>query len=73
MTKSLKQPLEAANNPLSLLRIETVAALVGLGHTTIYRKIKAGEFPEPIRMGARCTRWRASDVTAWLSEKGETK
>jgi prophage regulatory protein len=46
-------------------------ALAGSSQSTIYRLILAGEFPAPVRMGARCTRWRAGTVTAWLQKVAE--
>ena len=49
------------------MRMATVEAITGLARSTIYSKIKAGEFVEPIRIGARCTRFRAADVNAWLA------
>jgi prophage regulatory protein len=61
-----QQPLHAAQVDDALLKCRTVQALTGLSEATIYRKVAAGLFPEPIRLGARCTRWRAGDVTAWL-------
>jgi len=33
--------------------------------TTIYRKIKAGTFPQPVRVGRRRVAWRESDIAAW--------
>ena len=33
--------------------------------TTIYRKIKIGTFPAPLRVGLRRVAWRESDVAAW--------
>jgi prophage regulatory protein len=33
--------------------------------TTIYRKMKAGTFPQPIRIGKRRVAWKASDVQRW--------
>ena len=35
--------------------------------TTIYRKIKAGTFPPPVRVGRRRVAWRESDLVAWQS------
>jgi len=29
--------------------------------------VKAGSFVDPVRLGARCTRFRAGDVTAWIA------
>lgn len=61
-----QQPLDAAQVPEALLRLRTVEAITGLSRSTIYAKLKAGEFVEPIRLGARCTRFRAGDIQAWL-------
>jgi len=33
--------------------------------TTIYRQMKAGKFPQPVRVGRRRVAWRESDVAAW--------
>lgn len=65
-----QQPLLAAQLSEALLRLSTVEAITGLGRSTIYSKLKAGEFVEPVRLGARCTRWKASDVQAWLAAQG---
>lgn len=64
------QPLHAVQLADALLRIQTVADATGLSGATIYRKLKAGDFPSPIRMGARCTRWKAADVRAWIQAQG---
>lgn len=65
--KQRSQPLEAASNPHALLKIGTVCALAGLSRATIYRLIKAGSFVEPVRLSARCIRFRAGDLTTWMS------
>lgn len=59
------QPLEVAQLHDALLNLQTVQALTGLGKTSIYQRIKAGEF-KPVKLGLRCTRFRAGDVQAWL-------
>jgi prophage regulatory protein len=64
-----EQPLHAAQISDALLNLQTVSALSGLGKTTIYLLIKSGAL-RPIRIGRRCTRFRASDVQAWLRAQG---
>ncbi|MFY7913207.1 MAG: helix-turn-helix transcriptional regulator [Rubrivivax sp.] len=64
------QPLHAVQLADALLRIATVTQATGLSTATIYRKLAAGAFPEPIRLGARCTRWKAADVRAWIQAQG---
>jgi prophage regulatory protein len=65
------QPLHAAQLADALLRLPTVEAVVGLSKTTIYTLVARGDFPQPIRRGNRCTRWRSADVTAWLRAQGQ--
>jgi prophage regulatory protein len=67
--RPVPQPLEAASLPDSLLKIQTVAAVTGLSASTIFRKLAADppQFPEPVRLGLRCTRWRSADVRDWLA------
>ena len=62
-----QQPLHAVQVAEALLRLRTVEAITGLSRSTIYAKLKARQFVEPVRLGARCTRWRAGDVQAWLA------
>ena len=64
------QPIEAFNLTEALLRVQTVGAVIGLSSSSIFRKLAAGEFPEPVRLGKRCTRWRSADVRAWLTAQG---
>ena len=34
---------------------------------TLWRMVNAGKFPKPIKLSARITGWRVSEVRAWLS------
>lgn len=65
------QPLDVIKIDEALLRKATVAALTGLSGTSVDRKTAAGQFPKPIKMGARCTRWRALDVRLWLEQRAQ--
>ena len=64
------QPLHAAENPDALLKLSTVLALTGLGKTSVYARAATGELT-PIRMGKRCTRWRAGQVQQFLQAQGK--
>jgi prophage regulatory protein len=48
-----------------LLRLPEVARKTGLGKSTIWVKVAQGTFPQPVRFGARCTRWVESEIEAW--------
>lgn len=52
-----------------LFRLPQVLEITGLGRSTIYVKIKAGEFPAPINLGPRSVAWRSTDVTGWIDSR----
>ena len=60
-----------------LLRRTDVEVRTGLTRSTIYRLMRAGEFPEPLKLGPRAVRWRATEIESWIAERpratGETK
>lgn len=44
--------------------------LLPMGETTIWDKVRSGEFPKPVKLSERVTVWRLSDVQAWMKSKG---
>lgn len=67
LRRAAKASLQSEVGADALLRIEAVMARTGLSRTTIYEAIRAGKFPAPIKLGARCARWRAGVVGEWLA------
>ncbi len=35
--------------------------------STLWRKVRDGEFPAPLKLSGSMTAWRVSDVRAWLN------
>lgn len=68
--KSSAQPLNAAQIADALLKIRTLQDLSGLGRTTLYAKIKAGELAV-VRIGSRCTRVRGQEAQRFLQALGK--
>jgi prophage regulatory protein len=64
------QSLQTLQLDEALLSIATVSQAVGLSASTIYRRVASGDFPEPVRLGQRCTRFKASAVRAWIRAQG---
>ena len=62
-----RQSIEVAMLPDALLRLATVSDVVGLSPATIYRRVLTKEFPEPVRLGKRCTRWKSAAIQTWLA------
>ncbi len=58
-----------------LIRINELAShkgqrgLIPVSPATLWRWVKAGKFPEPIRLSDRVTAWEASKVNAWIQSQ----
>ena len=46
-----------------------VLATIGMGNTWLYEAMARGDFPQPVKLGARAVGWRKSDVLAWLEAR----
>ena len=40
--------------------------------STFWRKVAAGQFPKPLKLGERITAWRVSDVRAWIDAQANS-
>jgi prophage regulatory protein len=49
----------------AILRRDEVERATGLPRSTIYDKMAKGDFPKPIRIGARAVGWLEQDIAAW--------
>lgn len=50
-----------------LLRLPSVEAESGLSKSEIYRRIKRGKFPAPVKLGVRAVAWKATEIHAWVN------
>ena len=51
----------------SLLRRQDVEILTGLSTASIYRLMRAGTFPLPIRIAARAVRWKRAEIDDYVA------
>jgi len=49
------------------LRQPQVLAFVPISKSTLWRRIQARTFPEPVKLSARITVWRAEDIRRWIA------
>ena len=61
--------MEVMTNEDRLLRLRDVCEIVAVGRSTIWRWVRAGTFPEPIRVGGSAVRWRLSTIQKWMAEQ----
>lgn len=62
-----QSPLEAGR----LLRLPQVLALVGVSKSTWWKLVRDGRAPQSVKLGDRCTAWRAADVAAFIENAGQ--
>ena len=53
-------------SPPRLMARPEVETLTGLSRSTIYREMREGRFPEPVKIG-RAVRWREDEIAAWIA------
>ena len=51
-----------------LLTRREVERRTGLSRSTIYRKMREGSFPVPLKVSERAVRWRDRDIRAYVGE-----
>ncbi len=66
MTRNTSAPAMGA---LILERLPQVKARTGLSRSEIYRRIAAGRFPQPVKLGERASAWPEHEVTAWCEAR----
>jgi len=52
-----------------LIRLPEVVEKVGLGKSTVWLWVKQHKFPKPIKLSARVTVWKESDINKWIEER----
>ncbi len=46
-------------------------ALIPFSASTLWRKVRQGEFPAPVRVSSQVTAWRVGDVRVWLRDPAQ--
>jgi len=56
-----------------LLRMKELSSIVGYKPWNIYRLIREGDFPRPVKLGQRAVAWRESDISDWIDSREVTE
>lgn len=54
----------------ALLRERQLKQVLPYSSPTLWRRVKTGAFPQPVRLPGRITAWRWGDVRVWLESQG---
>lgn len=57
------------NETPQLMEIAEVINLTSLGRSTIYSLVKDGDFPRPVHLSARHSRWIRSEIVQYIKDK----
>lgn len=63
----MQKPIEAAK--FDLWKLPTVKAKTTLSEPSIYRLMKAGLFPKPLKIGNRAVAWKSSEVEVFINSR----
>jgi len=53
----------------NVLRIPAVQTRTGLKRSTIYKHVKLGNFPPPIKLCSRAVGWLEEDIDKWIDTR----
>ena len=49
---------------------QLIPHIIPISSSTLWRKVKAGEFPAPVKLSSRVTAWRVEDLRKWMANCG---
>lgn len=52
-----------------LIGRKEVLMLIGISNATLWRWIKAGRFPAPLKIGKKKVAWRSSVLASWIAQR----
>ena len=48
---------------------QLIPTIIPFSSATLWRKVKAGAFPRPVKLAERVTAWRVEDVREWMQSR----
>lgn len=58
---------------IGFLRLPDVLRLYPVSRSTWWAGVRAGRYPQPVRIGERCTAWRSEDIRALIESAASLK
>jgi len=55
----------------ALVRQRNLLPVLPFAAATLWRRVKSGEFPKPIKIDGSITAWRWGDVRTWLDAQAQ--
>ena len=59
---------------IKLITVKEVLKITGYkSRTTLWRRVKAGNFPAPIVLSSHATRWKKNEIDEWIDALPESE
>ena len=67
----MRELLDIHDLPLTgfVRQAQLVPGIIPISSATLWRKVKNGSFPRPVKLGPRVTAWRAEEVREWIARQ----
>jgi prophage regulatory protein len=56
-----------------LRQAQLIPTILPFSSATLWRQVKAGTFPAPVKLSPRVSAWRVEDVITWMQARDATK
>lgn len=56
-------------NQLQFIRQKQLLPIIGFSAATLWRKVKEGKFPKPVKLSENITAWQVKDIEDWVKGK----
>ena len=58
-----------SGQPYGYIRQKDLLTILPFSPATLWRKVKAGTFLQPVKLSARITAWNKAEVYEWLKQQ----
>lgn len=52
---------------------QLIPFIVPFSPATLWRKVKAGEFPKPVKLSKRVSAWRVEEIRSWMQQRNSAR
>lgn len=63
----------SSDQPFRVIRLPEVLNRTSLKRDTMYRMIRSGVFPKPVKIAARAVAWPEAEIDQWLRDRAASR
>jgi prophage regulatory protein len=69
-----KNTTQPASLPATgFIRQKQLVAIIPFSRTTLWRKVREGEFPAPVHLSANVTAWKVELIRKWIDDQSPSE